>query len=78
MLCGMSGAEGGLTAHRQLSRLLVLGGVAVGQRRVLAVLPGEQLLVLGKMFPRHPRVIARVLMFDIGVFSRVPVTNRTS
>jgi hypothetical protein len=28
------------------------------------------------MFPRHPRVIARVPMFDVGVFGCVPVTNR--
>jgi hypothetical protein len=76
MFCGMSGAEGGLTAHGQLSRLLMLGGVAVGQRRVLAVLPGVQLLVLGQMFPRHPRVITRAPMFDVCVFGCVPVTNR--
>jgi hypothetical protein len=76
MRCGMSGADGGLTAHGQFRRLLMLGGVAVGEHRVLAVLPGVQPLVLGQVFPRHPRVVVHVLTFDAGVLDRVPATNR--
>jgi hypothetical protein len=73
VLCAMARAQRYLLGESRIRSLLPLARMPTGQQRVVAAVPGVQLLVRRQMPLRHLCMVVGVPMFDVGVLRRVPL-----
>ena len=67
MLGGVAGAERCFLFRSGVGRLVVLANVPLGQRGVLAAVPGVERLVIRQMLLGHSGVVVDMTTFDVGV-----------
>ena len=73
VLSAMARAQRCLLAGSCVRSLLPLASVPAGQQRVVAAMPGIELLVRAQMPLRHLCMIVGVPTFDVSVLRRVPL-----
>jgi len=73
VVCAMARAQRCLLGESRVRGLLPLAGVPTGQQRVVAAVPGVELLVRRQMPLRHLCMVVSVPTFHVSVLRRVPL-----
>lgn len=76
VLRDVPGTHPGLVALRCSHRLLVVGGMPVGQRRMLGVVPVVEPLMVGKVISGNPRMVVNMPPLEVRVLGQMTLPDR--